>query len=83
MGDNLIDSLFIFMLACFIGFEVIRHVSPLAAHSADVAYERPRRHSRHWRDCAGGRAQEHVRNRAGHHRHCRRHQQCGRWILYY
>jgi NAD(P) transhydrogenase subunit alpha len=29
MGDNLIDSLFIFMLACFIGFEVIRHVSPL------------------------------------------------------
>jgi NAD(P) transhydrogenase subunit alpha len=26
---NLIDSLFIFMLACFIGFEVIRHVSPL------------------------------------------------------
>ncbi len=29
MGDNLIDSLFIFMLACFLGFEVIRHVSPL------------------------------------------------------
>jgi len=29
MGDSLIDSLFIFMLACFIGFEVIRHVSPL------------------------------------------------------
>ena len=29
MGENLIDSLFIFMLACFIGFEVIRHVSPL------------------------------------------------------
>ncbi len=29
MGDNLIESLFIFMLACFIGFEVIRHVSPL------------------------------------------------------
>jgi NAD(P) transhydrogenase subunit alpha len=29
MGDRLIDSLFIFMLACFIGFEVIRHVSPL------------------------------------------------------
>jgi NAD(P) transhydrogenase subunit alpha len=29
MGDKLIDSLFIFMLACFIGFEVIRHVSPL------------------------------------------------------
>ena len=30
MGDNnLIDALFIFMLACFIGFEVIRHVSPL------------------------------------------------------
>ena len=29
MGDNLIDDLFIFMLACFIGFEVIRHVSPL------------------------------------------------------
>ena len=29
MGDKLIDSLFIFMLACFIGFEDIRHVSPL------------------------------------------------------
>jgi NAD(P) transhydrogenase subunit alpha len=29
MGSNLIDLLFIFMLACFIGFEVIRHVSPL------------------------------------------------------
>jgi H+-translocating NAD(P) transhydrogenase subunit alpha len=29
MHDNLIDALFIFMLACFIGFEVIRHVSPL------------------------------------------------------
>jgi NAD(P) transhydrogenase subunit alpha len=29
MGSNLIDALFIFMLACFIGFEVIRHVSPL------------------------------------------------------
>jgi NAD(P) transhydrogenase subunit alpha len=29
LGDKLIDSLFIFMLACFIGFEVIRHVSPL------------------------------------------------------
>ena len=29
MGDKLIDSLFIFMLACFICFEVIRHVSPL------------------------------------------------------
>jgi len=26
---NLIDDLFIFMLACFIGFEVIRRVSPL------------------------------------------------------
>ena len=29
MSDSLIDALFIFMLACFIGFEVIRHVSPL------------------------------------------------------
>ena len=29
MNENLIDALFIFMLACFIGFEVIRHVSPL------------------------------------------------------
>jgi len=29
MGENLIDALFIFMLACFLGFEVIRHVSPL------------------------------------------------------
>jgi H+-translocating NAD(P) transhydrogenase subunit alpha len=29
MGSNIIDALFIFMLACFIGFEVIRHVSPL------------------------------------------------------
>jgi proton-translocating NAD(P)+ transhydrogenase subunit alpha len=26
---NLIDLLFIFMLACFIGFEIIRRVSPL------------------------------------------------------
>src|ERR1700693_709988 len=29
MNSDLIDALFIFMLACFIGFEVIRHVSPL------------------------------------------------------
>jgi NAD(P) transhydrogenase subunit alpha len=29
VNENLIDALFIFMLACFIGFEVIRHVSPL------------------------------------------------------
>jgi NAD(P) transhydrogenase subunit alpha len=29
MGSSFIDLLFIFMLACFIGFEVIRHVSPL------------------------------------------------------
>ena len=29
MGQNLVDALFIFMLAAFIGFEVIRRVSPL------------------------------------------------------
>ncbi len=29
MSANLIDSLFIFMLAGFIGFEVIRRISPL------------------------------------------------------
>jgi len=29
MGSNLIDGLFIFMLAAFIGFEVIRRISPL------------------------------------------------------
>ncbi len=29
MGSSLIDMLFIFMLAGFIGFEVIRRVSPL------------------------------------------------------
>jgi NAD(P) transhydrogenase subunit alpha len=29
MNSNLIDALFVFMLAAFIGFEVIRHVSPL------------------------------------------------------
>jgi len=29
MGSNIIDALFIFMLAAFIGFEVIRRVSPL------------------------------------------------------
>ena len=29
MNSTLIDALFIFMLAAFIGFEVIRHVSPL------------------------------------------------------
>jgi H+-translocating NAD(P) transhydrogenase subunit alpha len=29
MGPNLIDALFIFMLAAFIGFEVIRRISPL------------------------------------------------------
>ena len=28
-GDALINSLFVFMLAAFIGFEVIRRVSPL------------------------------------------------------
>ena len=27
--SNLIDSLYVFMLAAFLGFEVIRHVSPL------------------------------------------------------
>jgi NAD(P) transhydrogenase subunit alpha len=29
MGSHLIDALFIFMLAAFIGFEVIRRISPL------------------------------------------------------
>jgi NAD(P) transhydrogenase subunit alpha len=29
MASNLIDALFIFMLAGFIGFEVIRRISPL------------------------------------------------------
>jgi NAD(P) transhydrogenase subunit alpha len=29
MGSNLIDGLFVFMLAAFIGFEVIRRISPL------------------------------------------------------
>jgi len=29
MGPNIINALFIFMLAAFIGFEVIRRVSPL------------------------------------------------------
>ena len=29
MNSTLINGLFIFMLACFIGFEVIRRVSPL------------------------------------------------------
>ncbi len=29
MGSNLINALFIFMLAGFIGFEVIRRISPL------------------------------------------------------
>src|ERR1035438_4709352 len=29
MSTNLIDALFVFMLAAFIGFEVIRRVSPL------------------------------------------------------
>ncbi len=29
MGDTLINALFIFMLAGFIGFEVIRRISPL------------------------------------------------------
>jgi H+-translocating NAD(P) transhydrogenase subunit alpha len=29
MGSNLIDALFIFMLVAFIGFEVIRRISPL------------------------------------------------------
>src|SRR5213079_2502697 len=29
MGSSLIDGLFVFMLAGFIGFEVIRRVSPL------------------------------------------------------
>jgi len=29
MSGNLLDNLFIFMLAGFIGFEVIKHVSPL------------------------------------------------------
>jgi len=27
--SNIIDALFVFMLACFIGFEVIKRVSPL------------------------------------------------------
>src|SRR6202161_1774144 len=28
-SSNLIDALFIFVLACFIGFEIIKRVSPL------------------------------------------------------
>ena len=41
MGKALIDSLFVFMLAGFIGFEVIKRISPAAAYPADVDHQRP------------------------------------------
>ena len=37
---DLWSMLFVFMLATFVGFQVIQNVSPAAAHAADVADQR-------------------------------------------
>ena len=44
MPADFISSLFVFILAGFLGFEVIKRVSPLVAHAADVADQRAGRH---------------------------------------
>ena len=64
MTSDLMTNLYVFMLAAFIGFEVIRRVSPLLAHAADVAHQRPGRHRRGRRDRAGGRGQGRAHDRA-------------------
>ena len=46
MPADFISSLFVFILSAFLGFELIKRVSPLAAHAADVADQRARRHRR-------------------------------------
>src|SRR5260370_42128299 len=46
-----------------------------AAHPADVADQRARRHRRRWRDHSRGRAQKQPRGDPWHHRDCRGHQQ--------
>ena len=46
MKMDLLTSLYVFMLAAFIGFEVIRRDLAAPAHAADVADQCPRRHRR-------------------------------------
>jgi hypothetical protein len=46
MKLDLLTSLYVFMLAAFIGFEVIRRVSPLLAYAVDVTDQCARCHRR-------------------------------------
>ncbi len=80
MGSNLIDALFVFMLAGFIGFEVIRHVSPLLHTPLMSLTNALDAIAVVGAIVLSGEQEEHVRNRAGRHRHRRRHQQRRRRI---
>ena len=75
MKADLIPSLYVFMLAAFIGFEVIRRVSPLlhtplmSLTNALGCHRGRRRHH------PGRQARDHAVDGARHHRHRGRHQQ--------
>ncbi len=75
MKLDLLTGLYVFMMAAFIGFEVIRRVSPLVAHPLDVVDERFGRDRRCGRDHSGGRRQKHTGNNLGNHRDCCGHEQ--------
>lgn len=82
MGDNLIDDLFIFMLACFIGFEVIRHVSPLL-HTPLMSLTNALDAIAVVGAIVLVGEKEHLRDDPGHDCHRRRHEQRSRWVLYH
>ena len=75
MSSALINGLYVFMLAAFIGFRSHPASFASAAHSAHVAHQCPRRHRGRRRHRAGGRAQEHAFLRVRRPRRNRRHQQ--------
>ncbi len=79
-GSILINGLFIFMLAGFIGFRGDPARVSAIAHTSDVAHQRPGRHRRSGRHRAGGRTQKHAVRGARHNRSCGRDQQHRRRI---
>ena len=83
MTFDLINSLYVFMLAGFIGFEVIRRVSPLLHTPLMSLTNALDAIAVVGAIVIAGEAQEHARDSARNHRHCRRDQQRGGRIFDY
>ena len=77
---DLYNSLYVFILAAFIGFEVIRQVSPLLHTPLMSLTNALDAIAVVGAIIIAGEAQIHARDGAGHHRHRRRHQQHRRRI---